>query len=99
MGDEGADAQGQVGSNPARLALPKAPRAYQTESVKARADEELQAIVGVAGGKAAAGGVGKRDYALPLFYLTTGMRREEIISLRGGQVRLEEDSRGRLRRQ
>jgi integrase len=83
--------RGQIGSNPARLALPKAPKAYQTESVKAWTDEELQAIVQVVAEKAAGGDVvGKRDYALLLFYLTTGMRREEVISLRGGQVRIED---------
>lgn len=84
--------RGQIGSNPARLALPKAPKAYQTESVKAWTDEELRSIVRVMSEKATRGDVvGKRDYALLLFYLTTGMRREEVISLRGGQVRLEED--------
>jgi hypothetical protein len=36
-----------IRNNPARLALPKAPKAYQTESVKAWTDEELQAIVRV----------------------------------------------------
>jgi integrase len=85
--------RGLIGSNPARLALPKAPKAYQTESVKAWTDGELQSIVTVVAEKAAAGGlVGKRDYALLLFYLTTGMRREEVISLRGGQVRVEGDA-------
>jgi integrase len=85
--------RGQIGSNPARLALPKAPKAYQTESVKAWTDEELQSIVRVLSEKAASGDVvGKRDYALMLFYLMTGMRRQEVISLRGGQVRLEDDS-------
>ncbi|MET0626325.1 MAG: site-specific integrase [Pyrinomonadaceae bacterium] len=85
--------RGQIGGNPARLALPKAPKAYQTESVKSWTDNELQAIVRVLGEKAAAGDVvGKRDYALLLFYLTTGMRRQEVISLRGGQIRLEEGS-------
>jgi integrase len=80
-------------NNPARLALPKAPKAYQTESVKAWTDEELQAIVDVVSGKAAQGDlVGKRDYALLLFYLTTGMRRQEVICLRGGQVKLDEDT-------
>jgi integrase len=83
----------QIKSNPARLALPKAPKAYQTEAVKAWTDEELQSIVRVVAEKAARGDVvGKRDYALLLFYLTTGMRREEVISLRGGQVRLGEDA-------
>ncbi|MFL6336599.1 MAG: tyrosine-type recombinase/integrase, partial [Pyrinomonadaceae bacterium] len=85
--------RGQIGSNPARLALPKAPKAYQTESVKAWTDEQLQAIVEAVRAKAAAGEVvGKRDYALLLFYLTTGMRREEVISLRGGQVKVEGDA-------
>jgi integrase len=82
----------QIGSNPARLALPKAPKAYQTESVKAWSDDELQAIVEAVRSKAAAGDVvGKRDYALLLFYLVTGMRRQEVISLRGGQVKLDDE--------
>jgi integrase/recombinase XerD len=83
--------RGQIGSNPARLALPKAPKAYQTESVKAWTDEQLQAIVEAVRAKAAAGEVvGKRDYALLLFYLVTGMRRQEVISLRGGDIRIDE---------
>lgn len=82
-----------IRNNPARLALPKAPKAYQTESVKAWTDEELQAIVGVVSEKAARGDiVGKRDYALLLFYLTTGMRRQEVISLRGGNIKFNDDS-------
>jgi integrase len=81
-----------ISNNPARLALPKAPKAYQTESVKAWTDEELQAIVQVVSEKAARGIVGKRDYALLLFYLTTGMRRQEVISLRGGNIKFNDDS-------
>lgn len=82
-----------ITSNPARLALPKAPKAYQTKSVKSWTDEELQAIVDVLSRKASTGDiVGKRDYALLLFYLTTGMRRQEVISLRGGNLKLEDDS-------
>jgi integrase/recombinase XerC len=82
-----------IRSNPARLAMPKAPKAYQTESVKAWTDEELQAIVRVVSEKAALGDiVGKRDYALLLFYLTTGMRRQEVIGLRGGNIKLDDDS-------
>lgn len=82
-----------IRNNPARLALPKAPKAYQTESVKAWTDEELQAIVRVVSEKAAKGDiVGKRDYALLLFYLTTGMRRQEVIGMRGGNLKLEDDS-------
>src|ERR1700748_827789 len=83
----------QIGSNPARLALPKAPKAYQTESVKAWTGEELQAIVEAVRSKASAGDVvGKRGYALLLFYLVTGMRRQEVISLRGGNIKIEENT-------
>lgn len=83
----------RIRSNPARLALPKAPKAYQTESVKAWTDDELQAIVNVVSEKAALGDiVGKRDYALLLFYLTTGMRRQEVIGLRGGSLKVEDES-------
>jgi integrase len=83
----------QIRSNPARLALPKAPKAYQTESVKAWTDKELQSIVETVRMKAASGDiVGKRDYAMLLFYLTTGMRRQEVISLRGGQIRLDDET-------
>ncbi|MGA9997563.1 MAG: site-specific integrase [Pyrinomonadaceae bacterium] len=75
------------------MALPKAPKAYQTESVKAWTDEELQSIVQVVSEKAGRGDVvGKRDYALLLFYLTTGMRRHEVIGLRGSNIKLDDDS-------
>ncbi len=82
-----------ITSNPARLALPKPPKAYQTEKVKAWTDAELQAIVEVVREKAAGDDiVGKRDYAILLFFLVTGMRRQEIISLRGGSIKLGDDS-------
>lgn len=78
--------RGRISSNPARLALPKAPKPYQTESVKAWTDKQLQAIVEAVRAKAAVGEiVGKRDYALLLIYLATGMRRQEVIGLRAGQ--------------
>ena len=81
-----------ITSNPARLALPKAPKAYQTESVKAWTDAELQAIVEVVRRKAATGDiVGKRDYALLLFYLVTGMRRQEVIGLRGKSIKFDDE--------
>jgi integrase len=77
--------------NPARLARPKAPKPYQTESVKAMSDEEVQLLVKAVRRRALAGDlVGKRDYALLLLYLATGLRRSEAISLRGKDVRLDE---------
>jgi integrase len=73
-----------VKSNPVRIARPKAPRAYQTESVSSLTDEQVRKLVSVVRAKAEGGSViAKRDYALLLFYLVTGMRRSEVINLRG----------------
>jgi integrase len=73
-----------VKSNPVKLARPKAPRAYQTESARSLTDEQVRKLIWAVRNKAGAGGVvAKRDYALLLFYLVTGMRRSEVINLRG----------------
>jgi site-specific recombinase XerD len=80
-----------VRRNPARLARPKAPKPYQTESVKALSDEEVGALVSAVRRRAQAGNVvGKRDYALLLLYLATGLRRQEAIGLRGKDVHVGE---------
>ena len=84
-------ASSQICANPVGLARPKAPRAYQTDSTKAWTDEELRAIVAAVERRAAGNClVGKRDLALLRMYMATGRRREEIISLRGRDVRLLE---------
>jgi integrase/recombinase XerD len=81
----------RVRRNPARLARPKAPKPYQTESVKALSDEEVGTLVSTVRRRALSGDiVGKRDYALLLLYLATGLRRNEAISLRGKDVHLGE---------
>jgi integrase len=81
-----------IGRNPASQARPRAPKAYQTESVKSLTDEELESLVSVVEKKAQSGNlVGKRDYAILLFFMATGMRRNEIISLRGRDIRVEDD--------
>jgi site-specific recombinase XerD len=80
-----------VRRNPAKMARPKAPKPYQTESVKALSDEEVMALVGVVRRHALTGDiVGKRDYALLLLYLATGLRRQEAISLHGKNVSVGE---------
>jgi site-specific recombinase XerD len=80
-----------VRRNPARLARPKAPKPYQTESVKALSDEEVRVLVAAVRGRALSGNVvGKRDYALLLLYLATGLRRQEAISLRGKDMHVGE---------
>jgi integrase len=73
-----------VNNNPVRLARPKVPKAYQTESSKALDDKQLRELVNVVRRKAATGSiVAKRDLAILLFLLLTGMCRSEVIGLRG----------------
>jgi integrase len=80
-----------VRRNPARLARPKAPKPYQTESVKALSDEEVGVLVSAVRRRAQSSDlVGKRDYALLLLYLATGLRRQEAIGLRGKDVHVGE---------
>lgn len=81
-----------IKANPADFARPKCPKPYQTESSKALDDEQLGALVRVVRQRAAAGDVvGKRDYALLLMFITTGMRRQEVIGLRGSDLELRKD--------
>src|SRR5215213_1275157 len=80
-----------IKSNPAHLARPKAPKAYQTESAKSLSDSELEALVLIVREKALSGDpVGKRDYAILLLFMATGMRRAEILSLRGRDIKVGE---------
>jgi integrase len=78
--------------NPEFQARPRFPRPYQSESVKAWTDEEMNALLAVVKLLADSGSVvGKRDYALLLFYLLTGLRRNEVISLRGKDLQGKDD--------
>lgn len=77
----------EIGRNPVNLARPKAPKAYAGS--KALTPDELHALLREVKAKADAGKVAaKRDYALLLFYLATGMRRSEVLRLRWRDVRL-----------
>lgn len=81
----------RIGRNPTSQARPRAPRAYQTESVKSLTDQELDGLVSAVARKAQSGDlVGKRDYAILLLFMATGMRRHEILSLRGCDIRLDD---------
>jgi site-specific recombinase XerD len=81
-----------ITSNPAQNARPKCPKPYQTESSKALDDDQIGALVRVVMQRAADGDVvGKRDYALLLMFITTGMRRQEVIGLRGTDIELRKD--------
>jgi len=74
-----------IRSNPSAQARPRHPQPYQSESVKALTDEEMNRLLTAVKARADSGSVvGKRDYALLLFFfLLTGLRRNEVISLRG----------------
>lgn len=73
-----------VKTNPALLARPKRPRAYQTGSTKSLTDEEMNRLLAAVRLRADGGSVtARRDYALLLLYFLTGLRRRELILLRG----------------
>lgn len=77
--------------NLALLARPKCPRPYQTGSTKSLRDEEMNRLLASVKSKANDGSVvAKRDYALLLLFFLTGLRRRELISLRGTDVELKE---------
>jgi integrase/recombinase XerD len=78
--------------NPVLLARPKCPPPYQAESSKSLTDAEMNRLLKVVKKEAEEGSVvGKRDYALLLLYFLSGLRRTEIISLRGKDVEVAED--------
>jgi integrase/recombinase XerD len=80
-----------IKTNPALLARPKRPHPYQTGSTKSLTDEEMNRLLVAVKSKAEAGSVvAKRDYALLLLYFLTGLRRNELISLRGTDVELKQ---------
>jgi site-specific recombinase XerD len=81
-----------ITANPVKQARPRAPRAYQGESINALSDKEVDALLAVIKTKAEAGSItAKRDYALTLFFLATGMRRNEVIGLRGRNIEERDD--------
>jgi site-specific recombinase XerD len=81
-----------IKTNPALLARPKRPHPYQTGSTKSLTDEEMNRLLAYVKSKADTGSiVAKRDYALLLLYFLTGLRRMELISLRGTDIELKEE--------
>ena len=72
-------------SNPVDLARPKAPKAYN--KAQALSDEELDALVQAMTAAADHSLTGKRDYAMFLFYILTGHRREEVCRLTWGDLK------------
>jgi integrase/recombinase XerC len=82
-----------IRGNPAAQARPRYPRPYQSESTKALSDDEMNSLLAVVRSEAESGAlVGKRDYALLLFYFLTGLRRSEVIGLRGKDLDFKDGS-------
>jgi integrase/recombinase XerD len=81
-----------IQSNPVQLSRPKRPKAFQSSSTKALEDEEMRALLRVVKDKALTEDLcAKRDYALLLLYIMTGMRRSEVIGLSGKDIQVKED--------
>jgi integrase len=73
--------------NPVLLARPKPPKPYQSRRTQTLSDAELRRLLAVVKAVADDGDVvAKRDYALLLFYVLTGMRRREVIQLQWGDL-------------
>jgi integrase len=84
-----------IRANPVTLARPKAPRPYQSKQTKALSDDEIRRLYQAVLARAQSDDdhqaqIGKRDYALLLLYLYTGLRRRELIQLRWGDIELED---------
>jgi integrase len=81
-----------IRGNPVSLGRPSAPRPYQTEKTKAWTDDEMNAILDAIAAEAEKGSIhALRDYAVTLFYLFSGLRRNELFGLRGSDIELQED--------
>jgi integrase len=81
-----------VRKNPVTLARPKAPKAYQTESVKALSDEQTERLKEVIRAHADRGEIAAlRDYALFLMFMVSGKRRAEVIGLDGRDLELRKE--------
>jgi len=86
------DLAARLPPNPVRLARPRAPRAYQSDSTQSLDDQQVRTLLLVVRARASQGNlVCKRDYAMLMFYLLTGLRREEIARLRWGDLKHLDD--------
>lgn len=80
--------------NPVRLAMPKPPKKYNSPKAKALTDEELSKLwlylETLAKDDKNLPAV--RDYAIFRLFMATGLRREEIINIGAGDVKIEDDA-------
>jgi integrase len=80
-----------IQNNLVSMVRPPAPRPYQTEKTNAWTDDEMNAILDQIAAEAERGSIhALRDYAVTLFYLYSGLRRNEVFGLHGGDIELQE---------
>lgn len=78
--------------NPAKVSLPKANKPFQSESVKALSHQELKKLLEIVGNHALdRQPIHLRDFAILQFYVATGRRRSEIISLRADSIEITDN--------
>lgn len=76
--------------NPARAAMPKAPKPYRSKKTKSLDDHQLEKLFCVMQRAGRSKGIiGLRDYAMFLFFTATGDRRSEIVDLKGSDIELQ----------
>lgn len=88
-----------IGHNPVQLVKPQAPKPYTSEKIKVLTDEQVQELIAVVANVATAELaatatdmeqrqrlVAKRDLAILILFLTTGLRRREVLQLRWGDL-------------
>jgi integrase len=79
-------------NNPVSMTRPTAPRPYQTEKTRAWTDEEMNAVLDSITREAEQGSIhALRDYAVTLFYLYSGLRRNEVFGLRGSDIEMRDE--------
>ncbi|MEL7235448.1 MAG: tyrosine-type recombinase/integrase, partial [Chloroflexota bacterium] len=86
------DFKDRLKHNPAKIARPKAPKAYQSEKAKSLSDDDVKTLLHFVYNKAQGDDLSaRRDYALLRFYFATGKRRSEIINLRWRDIELKDN--------
>lgn len=83
-----------IKSNPVRTVMPKAPKKYNSPKAKSLTDAELTVLWMYLENLALddKNFVAVRDYAIFRLFLATGMRREEILALGAGDIKIEPEA-------
>ena len=78
--------------NPVRLVMPPAPKKYGSESASSLSDEEFSKLWQTIAVEAQKGDLlSLRDFAIFRFFAATGMRRAEILNLKGKDIEIVAD--------